>query len=532
MQQNLAQQLPKLFRKNSVFRTAAVLAIACLFLLAGCGNPSPQQTGSQIKRGGTLNVGLIAEPSTMDPEKSVTLYDSDITVNMYDSLFRYDRNNKLQPDLVSSYSYTTPTSLDLKLHTGIMFQDGTPLNADAVIFNINRFINDKASPRYTDVSDITQLQKISDSELVIHLQHPFAPFLTALTGDVGYVLSPTAVKKLGAKTLANTPTNAGSGPFIFVEWIKGDHLLLKANPHYWQKDAQGNALPYLASIRYRTITNGSVMFTNLETGAVNVATGISPNDVASVKSNPSLTYKQVSGPGFGSLFLNLSAPPLNNIHVRRAIAWGINRQEIIDHVFSGLGVPSKGPISPVNWAYDKNIKSFTFDTTKAKDELAQSGLSNVSFTLLTQSNSPTASQEAQFIQSQLKDVGITVNIAQETFVQEITDVQQFKYQAASVGWTGGPDADNDVFLLFTSTGGFNYSKYSNPQVDALLNQGRTTLDQAKRIPLYQKAQQMIVQDVPFIFINHPVVTQETTKNVQNYFLSPSGVLQFADVYLS
>lgn len=532
MQQNLAQRLPNLLRKNSVLRTAAMFAIVGLFLLAGCGNASQQQqTGSQIKRGGTLNVGLIAEASTLDPEKSVTLYDADVMANMYDSLFMYDRNNQIQPELVSSYAYKTPTDLDLKLHTGITFADGTPLNADAVIFNINRFINDKASPRYTDVADITKLQKISDSELEIHLKNPFAPFLGVLTGDVGYVLSPKAVQALG-KNLGNTPTNAGSGPFLFVEWIKGDHLTLKANPHYWRKDAQGNALPYLASIRYRTITNGSVMFTNLETGAINVATGIAPNDVASVKSNPSLIYKQVSSPGFGSLFLNLGVSPFNNIHVRRAIAWGINRQEIIDHVFAGLGTPALGPIAQVNWAYNKNINSFTFNQTKAKAELAQSGLSNVSFTLLTQSASPTALQEAQFIQSELKDVGITVNITQETFTQEVTDVQQFKYQSASIGWTGGLDPDNDVYLLFTSNGGFNYTKYSNPQVDKLLNEGRTTVDQAKRLPLYRQAEQLIVQDVPFIFINHPVVAQETTKNVQHYFLSPGGVLQFADVYMS
>ncbi|MGH2480182.1 MAG: ABC transporter substrate-binding protein, partial [Ktedonobacteraceae bacterium] len=294
MQQNLDQQPPKLLRKSSVFRTLATLSIVCLFVLTACGGTNgTQQTGNQIKRGGQLHVGLIAEPTVLDPLTSVTLYDADIMENMYDTLFRYDDKNQLQPDLVSSYVYNSPTLLDLKLHTGILFQDGTPFNADAVIYNLNRFINDKASPRYTDVSDITSLQKISDSELVIHLQKPFAPFLGALSGGAGYMISPTALKKLG-KGFGNAQTNAGSGPFIFVEWIKGDHLLLKANPHYWRKDAQGNALPYLSSIRYRTITNGSVMFTNLETGSVQVATGISPNDVASVKSNSSLTYNQVS----------------------------------------------------------------------------------------------------------------------------------------------------------------------------------------------------------------------------------------------
>lgn len=532
MQQNLEQRFSKVLRNKSMSYALVALSLVCMFMLAACGGPnSTPQSGTQVKKGGTLKVGLIAEPTILDPLTSVTLYDGDIMSNIYDSLFRYDRKNQLQPMLVSTYAYTTPTTLDLKLKTGIKFQDGTPFNADAVIFNINRFRDDKASPRYSDVADITSLVKVSDSEVQINLQKPFAPFLTALTGGAGYMLSPTAVQKLG-KSLGNAPINVGSGPFTFAEWIKGDHLLLKANPNYWQKDANGVQLPYLSQIRFQTITDGTVMFTNLETNQIQVATGIAPNDIAQVKSNPSLTYQQISGPGFGSLFLNTSAAPTDNVHVRRAIAWGINRQEIVDHVLDGIGVVSKGPLSPVNFAYDKNVQSYDYNIAKAKAELALAGLTTVSFTLLTQSASPVAAEEAQFIQSELQPAGIIVNIKQETFTAEVTDVQQFKYQAAAIGWTGGPDPDNDMYLLFTSTGGFNYTKYDNPQVDTLLNEGRTTVDTAKRIPLYQQAQQLIVNDSPFIFIDHGDVTQTTSNTVKNYFLAPSGVLLFGDVYLS
>ncbi|MGH2508668.1 MAG: ABC transporter substrate-binding protein, partial [Ktedonobacteraceae bacterium] len=223
MQQDLEHQFPKVLRNRGACYALVALSLVCIFLLTACGGPSANQPTSNVaKKGGNLKVGLIAEPTVLDPLTSVSLYDSDIMSNIYDSLFRYDANNQLQPMLVSTYAYTTPTTLDLKLRTGIKFQDGTPFNADAVIFNLNRFRNDKASPRYTDVSDITSLVKISDSELQIHLQDPFAPFLTALTGGAGYMLSPTAVQKLGTK-LGNAPIDVGSGPFTFVEWIKGDH---------------------------------------------------------------------------------------------------------------------------------------------------------------------------------------------------------------------------------------------------------------------------------------------------------------------
>src|SRR5581483_6137360 len=146
-----------------------------------------------------------------------------------------------------------------------------------------------------------------------------------------------------------------------------------------------------------------------------------------------------------------------------------------------------------SWAYDKNLTSYSYDPSKAKAELAQAGLTSVSFTLLISSGNPTTLQEAQFIQSELQPVGITVTIKQETFTAEVTDVQTFNYQVASLGWTGSLDPDGSTFPLFTTTGGFNYTKYSNSQVDTLLNQARTVTNQAQRISDYQQAQRLIVQ---------------------------------------
>lgn len=533
MHRPLSRSLSSLFSRRGTVSTGTVIFLVCLFILSACGgsNASSNATSNQPRKGGNLSVGLIAEPTVLDPLTSVTIYDTDIMANMYDTLFKYDLHNTIQPELVSSYTYTSPTVLSLTLRSGVTFHDGTPFNADAVIFNLNRFLNDKASPRYTDVSNITSVQKVGDLQVNILLKQPFAPLLNVLTGSVGMMLSPTAVQKLGAK-LGQAPTGAGSGPFLFVEWIKGDHLLLKANPNYWQKDAQGNRLPYLQTIRYRTITNGTVMYTNLETAQIQVASNIDPNEVTQAKSNASLIYKQVAGPGFGSIFLNNAAPPVNNVHVRRAIAWGINRQEIVDHVFDGVGVVAKGPLSPVSWAYDKSLSSYAYDPAKAKAELAQAGLTNVSFPLLISSGNPTLLQEAQFIQSELKPIGINITIKQETFTAEVTDVQKFNYQAASLGWTGSLDPDGSTYPLFTTTGGFNYTKYSNSQVDTLLNAARAATNQAQRVTDYQQAEQLIVQDSPYIFINHPAVYQATTSNVKNYALLPSGVLDFTSVYLS
>jgi peptide/nickel transport system substrate-binding protein len=308
--------------------------------------------------------------------------------------------------------------------------------------------------------------------------------------------------------------------------------LLKANPNYWEKDKEGNRLPYLQSILYHAITNSSVMYSNLETNQIQVASTVAYNDVAQMKANPDLTYRQIAGPGTTDIEINVSAVPLNNVHLRRAIAWGVNRAEILHDVYKDVGVVATGPLSPAAWAYDKNFNGFTYDVNKAKAELAQSGLSRVSFNLLITSSDPNIALEAQFIQSELQPAGITVNIKQETFTTLVTDYQTGNYQALLIGWTGSLDPDGVMYGLFTSKGGINYTKYANPQVDTLLESGRTTINRAQRIPYYQKAQALIVQDATCIFILHLAVYQATTSKVKNYSLLPSDVTDFTSVYLS
>jgi peptide/nickel transport system substrate-binding protein len=528
----LARRSPLSRYSNRSLWSALITMCAVVFVLAGCGSSGGSaNSGTTASKGGNIVVGLASDPKTLDPLTSTSLYNSDVMANTYDTLLQYDTQNNIQPSLALSYTYTSPTMLSLQLRTDVKFQDGTPFNADAVIFNINRFLNDKGGPRYTDVEAIDSVQKVSDSQVQIKLKKPFAPLLNVLTGPVGMMLSPTAVKSLGAQ-LGNAPKNAGSGPFVFSEWIKGDHLLLKANPNYWQKDKNGNRLPYLQSITYHPISNYSVMYDNLETNQIQVATNIDPNVVSQAKANPDLTYRQEAGPGTNNIEINVSAAPFNNVHVRRAIAWGVNRAEILHNVYKDVGVVATGPLSPVSWAYDKNLSGFTYDVNKAKAELAQSGLSKVSFTLLITGDNPTIGQEAQFIQSELQPTGITINIKQETFTTLITDYQTGNYQALLVGWTGSIDPDGVMYALFTSKGSLNYTKYANSQVDNLLEQGRTTVNQAQRTPYYQQAQALIVQDVTCVFIFHPAVYQATTSKVKNYPLLASDVINLTSVYLS
>lgn len=516
-------------KRKAPFSGAIIFIILSLFFAAcgGTSNTPPGQTG-QAKYGGDIKVGLNADVTTLNPVKSTALVDRQVMLNMYDTLVRINAQNQVVPDLATSWSYTTPTQLVFTLRTDVKFNDGTPFNADAVVFNIQRILSTPSSPRFSELSTVDNVKAIDDSHVQFNLKKPFSPLLATLTDRSGMMLSPTAVQKLGAG-LDNAPTNAASGPFMFVEWVKGDHLLLKRNPNYWLKDAQGLQLPYLQSIRYRPITNGSVMFNNLETGGIDVADSVEPNSVPLVKSNPSLIYKQSAGLSFFGIMLNTKAAPLDNIHVRRAIQWGIDRQEILSSVFKNIGVLSQGPLAPSSWAYKKDFSAYSHDANKAKDELAQSGKSNVTFTMLTTSNSPVAAQEAQLIQAQLQKVGIKVEIKQETFTVQLTDTAAHNFQAAVQGWSGRPDPDGNVYSWFHTGGGNNNMQYSDPQVDKFLEDARAVDDQAKRTSDYQQAQELIAQGSPYIFLYHGVVIQASSTAIKNFTLAPVGILDFLNV---
>lgn len=507
-------------------------AMVLVFILAGCGGGGGGNGNSGATKGGTLNVGLDSDVVTLDPLKSTALVDREAMFNIYDTLVQVDAKNNVKADLATSWSYPTPTQLVFTLRSGVKFQDGTPFNADAVVFNINRILTTPSSPRFSELASVASVQKIDDLHVQFNLKKPFSPLLATLTDRAGMILSPAAIQSEGS-SLANAPTKAGTGPFMFSSWVKGDKLTLVKNPNYWQKDSSGAALPYLDKVVYHPITNESVMYTNLETNTIQVAEDLSPNDIPSAKSNSGLVYKQIPGLSFYGIELNTQTAPFNNAHLRRAVAWAVDRQEILNSVLKGIGVLAQGPLSPSSWAYDPSFQPYSHNINNAKSELSQAGMPNgFSFDLLIPSGSPLNTQLASFIQSELQPAGITVNIKPETFAALLSDSAAHNFQAASLGWSGRPDPDGNIYNWFHTGGGFNDMQYSNTQVDALLDDARTSSDQGKRTADYQQADQMILQDSPYVFLYNGVAEQATTKSVQNFQLLPTTIMVFTSTYLS
>jgi peptide/nickel transport system substrate-binding protein len=408
------------------------------------------------------------------------------------------------------------------LRQGIKFQDGTDLNAEAVKFNLNRHIQDPKSVRNQDVKTITAIDTPDARTVKLTLSAPYAPFPNKVAGvGAGALLSPAAVAKLG-DNLQRDLTGAGAGAYKFKEWQRDTQVTVERNESYWKKDADGSALPYLDSFTFKIFPDENVRLTNVKTGDADILqANPPPKDVADLKTNGDLTVLSTPDVGWQFLTLNTAKEPFNNPAIRRAFSYAIDRDQIVKTVlFNATGKVQDTPVpDTIPWAYDKDAAAHPYlkrDIAKAKSELAAGGKPNgFKFTMQISNASPVIQQTAELIKDQIKEIGLDLQIQPIEFATVVSNANAGDYESSYIGWSGGTDPDDHLYSLFYTKAGFNLSKYTNPEMDKLLDSGRTTLDQAKRGDIYKQAQKILMQDQPFIILSQNVRIFVARKKIQS-----------------
>ena len=507
-------------------RRVILQVVPAATLLAACGPaPSgrgPDGTGAQPAgkpvRGGTFTVAMARDATNFDPTRQSDVYSAMVMNNTVDTLFEVDKEGNVVGRLVEKTENPQPNVYVFTLQKGIKFHDGTDLNAEAVKFNLQRHLDDPRSVRHQDVKDITAIETPDPSTVRITLKAPFAPFPVKLTFGAGYILSPAAVQRLG-ESLQRDLTGAGSGAFKFVEWKKDTHVVLERNPDYWKKDAGGAALPYLDRLVFKPFPDENVRLTNLRTGDADVLIGNPPyKDVQALKSGDDLVVKEIPGHGFALLILHTDSEPFNHPAARRALSYAIDRAQIRQTVFFDNGRALDTPVpEAIPWAYDPAHHPYLKrDLAKARQELAAAGKpSGYKFTLQIANNSPELQQTAELLKDQVREAGLELEIQLLEFSTVIANGSAGEFQALALGWSGDVDPDT-LNSLFATGAGFNYTRYGNPQLDALLAEGRTTLDRARRGDLYKAAQRLLLEDQPALVYFNPPQISTVRKAVQNY----------------
>jgi peptide/nickel transport system substrate-binding protein len=483
------------------------------------------------RTGGELHAAQTNENATLDPLTSGFVSERQAYYNMYDSLVAIDKDLKIIPWLAEAWETPDPTTYMFRLRKDVKFHDGTEFNADAVKFNLDRYQNDEKSARKGEINFIKTTEVVDPSTVKVTMKAPFAPFLANLVDRAGMMLSPTAVKAGGAD-FSRKPVGAGTGAFKFVEWVNNDHLTLERNPNYWLKDANGKSLPYLDRVIYRPITDQTVLLTNITTGNIDATYAIAPKDVSAVKSNPDVVLQSTPGLSFDAFEFNTQAPPFDKKELRQAVAELLDREQIRTTIFFGTTQVGYGPIPPSSWAFDPNFKPYTGGVDKAKQYLQAAGQPNgFEFEYKLAGGNPVGLQLLQLVKDQLARAGITLNITQLDAPTIQSQVRAGNFQATAYNWSGRIDPDGNIYNQLHTGGGLADTKYSNPQVDELLDQTRSASNQEQRKTVFQQAQKLFVDDAPMAWYTFEPAYLLMRPNLQGMQIYADYIMRFHAAWL-
>src|SRR5881296_3452079 len=395
------------------------------------------------KRGGTLRVGFYIEAATMDPHLSGSKIDRQIYHNIYEPLVTLDVRLGIKPGLAESWQQPDPKTVIFTLRRGVKFHDGTDFNAEAARFNFTRMKTEPKSVRKGEVASIDSVEVVDLHTIKVNLRRPDAALLATLTDRAGMMVSPKIIQERGPE-LERNAKGAGTGPFQFAEWVKDDHILLKRNDSYWNR--QGG--PYLDQIRYRPIPDDTVKLQSLQAGEIHVMDYVQPRDVAAVKADRNVVVVDVPSLAAFAYQLNHARPPFNVKALRQAVAYALDLDQIVKGVWLNVGVPANGPIPPTSWAYDSTIPPIRRDLARARAKLAEGGRPNGFPFTMTTANIPINVQEAEVVQAQLGEAGITVKIKLVDGATQLSDGNSRNFDMISYQWSGRPDPDGNTYQFF------------------------------------------------------------------------------------
>ena len=330
------------------------------------------------------------------------------------------------------------------------------------------------------------------------LPKPFAPFLSRS----GMSVIPKHI--LSGKDINTAEFNrkpVGTGPFKFKEWVTGDHVTVERNAGYYL------GKPKLAEIIYKVIPDENSRLVALEAGEID-ETGIPPKDYKRMKSIKGINVFEYDALVYTYLGFNLASPKFSDKRVRQALAYATNKEQLVGLIFKGLASPAYAPSAPVSWAYSDDVPKYPYNPEKAKELLKAAGANNLEFTILVNQGNKEREKAAIILQQQYQKVGVKVNIRvlEWSALLKIVNAPRHPkdFEAVIIGWSLG--LDPDAYSIWHSSEypkGFNFINYKNPEVDRLLEEGRTTIDINGRKKIYARLWKVIAEDQPYIFLWYP-----------------------------
>jgi len=508
---------------------AAVLAAV---LLAGW-NP---QVAGQVQRSitnDTLTVALGTEPSTLDPQRT----SGDglmVTKHIFNTLVFPDRNLVIRPELATRWAVASDgVTWTFELRRDVQFHDGTPFNAEAVVFNLRRALGPGTGPSLTktwlDMVDIDGVKVLGEYTVQIRTVAPFGGFLFNL-GHIGggLMMSPASVQRFG-REIGVRPV--GTGPYRFVEWVRGQRIVLERNDTYW------GPKPSYARVTFLPIPEEAARNAMLETGEAGVSVRVSPLEAARFANSQQIQVIKALVARPFAMWFNVTRRPLRDIRVRKALNHAVDKRELIKAFFLGDAAILDSVLPPGLPGY-RSVGVYEYDPAKAKSLLAAAGYAQG---LRLRAYCPHGrftldAEVCQAVAGQLAKVGVTVEVRTfgdyAAFLSTLEKEPEFDMYF--FGWASGSlDPDGALWPTFASENAglrWNFGRYRNARVDRLIRAARIEMDQSKRRQLYAELQAILVDDAPWIFLYTTYGYTGARKQVKDVWVRPDEQILFYNAY--
>ncbi|MEO9223625.1 MAG: ABC transporter substrate-binding protein [Acidimicrobiales bacterium] len=487
-------------------RLLALLAVPLLIASACATKSSPKSEGNAgpPKAGGTLTIGLDAETDGWNPTASQWAAPSYYVAEaIFDPLVTFGADNKTHPYLAESITPNADfTQWTIKLRPGITFQDGEPLNADALKLQLDK---DKASFLVGQLlHPLQSTDKVDDLTVRVNMSEPWVAFPAAMASQAGFMAAPKQLNATGADA---TDHPIGTGPYVFKEWARDDHLTATKNPNYWRKGT-----PYPDQVVFRVIPDDQSRLASLQSKQIDLMYTGAASVIMQARGDKSLRMKEADTDPTTMIMLNNAVAPTDDLRVRQALSLATDTKQLISTVGQGLAKQADGPYLPDSPWYAPSGYPLSPDLNKARSLLdAYKQDHNISGDLkftVGCTPTPTNTQSMELLKTQWAKVGVDITLKYTEQATYINDAVTGNFQANCWAQLGATDPDLDALWWLSANAApvgsiaVNFMRLKDPQIDTALETGRHTDDVAQRKAAYAEVWKRLAADVPYVWLTH------------------------------
>jgi len=472
-----------------------------------------------------LRIGLQDDIDIIDPDRSRAFVNRIVFTSFCDTLIDIDQNMNYVPRLATEWNWGDGNkSLTMKIRDDATFHDGTPVNAEAIKYNLERSKTLEGSLRRSEIAAVDTVDVVDEHTVKLNLSRPDSTLISQLSGWAGMIISPAAAEK---GDFSKEP--ACSGPYKFVERVQNDKIVFDKYENYWNADQY-----HFDRLTFMPIPDATVRMANLRAGSLDVIERMSPTDIEIIEGDKESSIVKADGLGYQGFMINLTkgsgaekSTIAKDARLRQALSISIDRNVIAEVVGANAFLPASMPFPPTSFAYDERFE-IKRDVEKARALIKEAGFDRVpveiQFTNTTQQQ-----QIYELVQAMAAEAGFDVSLRAVEFTGLQASMKEGNFQASQAGWAGRVDPDGNIAHYIMCKGTLNDSGFCSEKVDSALQAARETTDTAERKKHYAVVQEVLSEDVPQVFLYFQPWIYGVRNEVSSFRAYPDGMIRLDGV---